>query len=102
VAIDKYGIGLEKQDQPPRYTKLRKPLINKDLLNLDMKFKRADRMTPDYELEILPHTMKDMHGEPVYFQFAYQTITQQLGGTSRRKGATLCYLSEDYRKLALR
>jgi hypothetical protein len=67
------------------------------------KFKWADRTTPQYKTEILPHTMKDMFGDPVYFRgYAYQTITQQLGGVSRRTGATLCHQSEDYRKLALR
>ncbi|QGQ99711.1 hypothetical protein EHS13_35045 [Paenibacillus psychroresistens] len=67
------------------------------------KFKWADRTTSEYTEEILPHTMKDMYGEPVYFQgYAYQTMTQQLGGASRRTGATLCHLSADYRKLALR
>ncbi|BBI36657.1 DUF6259 domain-containing protein [Cohnella abietis] len=67
------------------------------------KFKWADRTTPEYKAEIEQHTMKDMYGDPVYFQgYAYQTITQQLGGGSRRTGAMLCHLSSDYRKLALR
>jgi hypothetical protein len=53
--------------------------------------------------EFLPHTAKDMHGNPVYFPgYAYQTLTQQLLGGSRRSGATLCHNSKACRARLLR
>lgn len=67
------------------------------------KFKWTDRAIPEYETEILPHTLKDIYGNPVQFTgYAYQTVLQQLNGGSRRCGAGLCLSSEEYRKLALR
>ena len=53
--------------------------------------------------EMYRHTAKDMYGNPAQFPgYAYQTITQQLEGASRRSGATLCQSSSDYRKFALK
>lgn len=67
------------------------------------KFKWADQAIGEFNEEILPHTLKDMYGNYVQFPgYAYQTLTQQLSGASRRCGAGLCHSSEAYRKLALR
>ena len=67
------------------------------------KFKWADRAIPEFDTEIQQHTLKDMYGKYVQFPgYAYQTLTQQLFGGSRRCGAGLCHSSPEYRKLALR
>ncbi|MGM9652307.1 MAG: DUF6259 domain-containing protein [Eubacteriales bacterium] len=67
------------------------------------KFKWGDSSTPEYKEELLPLTMKDFFGNPVYFGgYSYQTTLQNVSGGSRRSGAGLCHLSEDYRKIALR
>ncbi|MGN1410155.1 MAG: DUF6259 domain-containing protein [Eubacteriales bacterium] len=67
------------------------------------KFKWADASTKEYWDELLPVTMKDIFGHPVYFGgYTYQTTLQNVAGGSRRSGAGLCHLSEDYRKIALR
>jgi hypothetical protein len=65
------------------------------------KFKWMDASVKSSEL--ITHTAKDMYGNPAQFPgYAYQTLTQQLFGASRRSGATLCQSSSDYRKFALK
>lgn len=65
------------------------------------KFKWMDASVNSSEL--LLHTAKDMYGNPAQFPgYAYQTLTQQLFGASRRSGATLCQSSSDYRTFALK
>ncbi len=67
------------------------------------KFKWADQAIEEFREEIRPHTLKDIYGNDVQFPgYAYQTLTQQLFGGSRRCGAGLCHSSAEYRKLALR
>ncbi len=65
------------------------------------KFKWADQSVPEWENEILPHTIKDMYGNYVQFGgYAYQTLAQEISGVSRRNGGALCHLSEDFRRFA--
>ncbi len=67
------------------------------------KFKWADISIPEFKEELLSCTLRDMYGNYVQFEgYAYETMTQQLTGGSRRTGAGLCHLSEEYRKIALR
>ncbi|MCC5851019.1 MAG: hypothetical protein JJU29_23265 [Verrucomicrobia bacterium] len=67
------------------------------------KFKWADQTDERFETQLLPHTLKDMHGNPTHFAgYGYQTLTQFLTGGSRRSGAGLCHSSAAYRKWALK
>lgn len=67
------------------------------------KFKWADQAINEFWTEIMPHTLKDIYGNYVQFPgYAYQTLTQQLNGASRRCGAGLCHSSTEFRKLAIR
>jgi hypothetical protein len=66
------------------------------------KFKWADRSAKGFEKELLPYTLKDMFGNPVYFDgYGYQTMSQFMAGGSRRVGAGMCHLSEGFRNIAL-
>lgn len=67
------------------------------------KFKWADQSTPEYQEELLPHTIKDIYGYPAQFGgYCYQTTLQNVVVGSKRSGAALCHLSKGYRELALR
>ena len=68
------------------------------LLMCKFKWMDASVKSPD----LLIHTAKDMYGNPAQFPgYAYQTLTQQLFGASRRSGATLCQSSSAFRRFAL-
>ena len=66
------------------------------------KFKWADLGLEEYRSKWEKYAKKDMNGNPVYFPgYAYQSITQQLEGGSRRTGVSLCQSYEAYREKAL-
>ena len=67
------------------------------------KFKWADRAYEKFEEEVLPHTLKDLYGNPSQFGgYSYQTLSQFLQGASRRTGVGLCHSSEACRSWLLK